>query len=177
MIFEEKTLSSQRIYEGRILNLRVDTVTTINGTSQREIIEHKGGAVIVAVTPEKKIVLVRQYRKAIEGAIWEVPAGKIEEGDVFFTSAVRELEEETGYKAGKLELLTKMLPTVGYASEELYIYLATELTPGIPHPDDSEALEVKLVDLKEAVSLVMQGELRDAKTIVAILMAKERLGE
>lgn len=174
MIVEEKTLDSQRIYEGKILNLRKDRVTTRDGESYREIVEHNGGAAVAAITDEGKIVMVRQYRKAFDGAILEVPAGKIEKGDDPFDTVKRELREETGYQAGKVSLLTEMLPSVGYTQEVVHIYLAQDLTPGDTDFDDNEAIEVIEMDFELALDMVMKGEIKDAKTIIAILMTKMR---
>ena len=174
MIVEEKTLDSQRIYEGKILNLRKDRVTTRDGESYREIVEHNGGAAVAAITDEGKIVMVRQYRKAFDGAILEVPAGKIEKGDDPFDTIKRELREETGYRAGKITFLTKMLPSVGYTQEVVHIYLAQELTPGDTDLDDNEAIEVIEMDFQLVLDMVMRGEIKDAKTIIAILMTKMR---
>ena len=142
MIFEEKTLESRRIYEGKIINLREDKVTTKNGTSFREVVEHNGGAVMAAITDEGKMVMVRQYRKPAERVMLEVPAGKIDPGEDPKMTAARELKEETGYTAGKIEYITFFYPSVGYSEEKLYLYLCTELTPGETDPDESEAIDM-----------------------------------
>lgn len=177
MIFEEKTLDTKRIYEGRIINLRVDTVTVQSGTSTREIVEHNGGAVIAAVTEENKIILVRQFRKPFDRGILEVPAGKLDGDEDPDLAAMRELSEETGYTAGRLEKLTELYPSVGYTNEVLHIYLATELTPGACHPDENEVLEVMEMDLEEVYRMVMDGKIHDAKTIAAVMMARDKLQE
>ena len=177
MIFEEKTLDSKRIYEGRIINLRVDTVTVQSGTSKREIVEHNGGAVIAAITDENKIIMVRQFRKPFDRGILEVPAGKLDGDEDPDKAAMRELSEETGYIAGKLEKLTEMYPSVGYTTEVLHIYLATELVPGACHPDENEVLEVMEMDLEEVYRMVMDGKVHDAKTIIAVMMARDKLQE
>lgn len=175
MIFEEKTLDTKRIYEGRIINLRVDTVTVKNGTSTREIVEHNGGAVIAAVTEENKIIMVRQFRKPFDRGILEVPAGKLDGDEDPDLAAVRELSEETGYTAGRLEKLTEVYPSVGYTTEVLHIYLATDLTPGACHPDENEVLEVMEMDLEEVYQMIMDGKIGDAKTIIAVMMARDKL--
>ena len=107
MTFEEKTLKSEKIYEGAIINMRRDKVTVQGGTSYREIIEHNGGAVIAALTEDRKLVMVRQYRKPADKVMLEVPAGKIDPGEKPIEAAVRELKEETGYAASKVEFLTE----------------------------------------------------------------------
>lgn len=175
MIFEEKTLRSKRVYEGRIINLRVDEVTVLHGTSKREIVEHNGGSVIAAITDDDKIVMVKQFRKAMDRPILEVPAGKIDGDEDPADAALRELSEETGYTAGKLEKLTEFYPSVGYTTEVLHIYLATGLTAGACHPDENEVLEVMEMDLDEVCRMVMEGKIHDGKTIAAVLMAKDKL--
>ena len=176
MTFEEKTLKSEKIYEGTIINLRRDKVTAQGGTSYREIIEHNGGAVIAALTEDKKLVMVRQYRKPAGKVMLEVPAGKIDKGEKPLEAAVRELKEETGYTAEKVEFLTEFYPSVGYSEERLYLYLCTGLTPGETCFDENEAIEIEEIDLDRLFKMAMSGELDDAKTIIAILMVKALVG-
>lgn len=176
MTFEEKTLKSEKIYEGTIINLRRDKVTVQGGTSYREIIEHNGGAVIAALTEDKKLVMVRQYRKPADKVMLEVPAGKIDPGEMPLEAAVRELKEETGYTASKVEFLTEFYPSVGYSEERLYLYLCTGLTPGETCFDENEAIEIEEIDLDRLFKMAMSGELDDAKTIIAILMVKALVG-
>jgi ADP-ribose pyrophosphatase len=177
MTFEEKTLSSERIYEGAILNLRKDKVTVENGTSFREIVEHNGGAVLAAITPEGKMVMVRQYRKAAERVMLEAPAGKIDPGEEAISAAKRELKEETGYTAGKVEFLTKFYPSVGYSQEVLHLYLCTELVPGETCFDENEALDIEEMDVDQLYAMAMSGAIEDAKTVIAVLMVKSLLSE
>ena len=176
MTFEEKTLKSEKIYEGTIINLRRDKVTAQGGTSYREIIEHNGGAVIAALTEDKKLVMVRQYRKPADKVMLEVPAGKIDPGEMPLEAAVRELKEETGYTASKVEFLTEFYPSVGYSEERLYLYLCTGLTPGETCFDENEAIEIEEIDLDRLFKMAMSGEVDDAKTIIAILMVKALVG-
>ena len=176
MTFEEKTLKSEKIYEGTIINLRRDKVTVQGGTSYREIIEHNGGAVIAALTEDKKRVMVRQYRKPADKVMLEVPAGKIDPGEMPLEAAVRELKEETGYTASKVEFLTEFYPSVGYSEERLYLYLCTGLTPGETCFDENEAIDIEEIDLDRLFKMAMSGELDDAKTIIAILMVKALVG-
>ena len=175
MTFEEKTISSEKIYDGAIINLRKDKVTVQNGTSYREIIEHNGGAVLAALTDDGKMVMVRQYRKPARRVMLEAPAGKIDQGEEALAAAVRELKEETGYTAGKVQLLTEFYPSVGYSEEVLYLYICTDLTPGETDFDENEALDIEEMDIDELFSMVMKGEINDAKTIIAILMVKEKI--
>lgn len=177
MTFEEKTLKSERIYEGHILNLRRDKVTVEHGTSYREIVEHNGGAVLAALTPEGKMVMVRQYRKAAQRIMLEAPAGKIDPGEDPLHAAVRELREETGYTAGKVTFLTKFYPSVGYSEELLYLYLCSDLTPGETSFDENEAIDVEEMEVDTLCRMVMNGEIEDAKTIIAVLMVRSLLAE
>ena len=175
MIYEEKTIKSERIYEGNILNLRKDTVTVINGQSEREIVEHGGGAVIIAVTKDNKIVMVRQYRKAAGRVMLELPAGKRDGDEDFSVTAERELKEETGYTAGAMKFVSRMYTSPGYTEETLYIYLATDLTPGETDFDDNEAIDIEEYPIDEAVSMVLSGKREDGKSQAGILMANEIL--
>ncbi|MEG0392104.1 MAG: NUDIX hydrolase [Anaerovoracaceae bacterium] len=176
MIFREETLSSERIYEGRIVNLRKDKVTVKSGTSSREIVEHNGGAVAVALTKENKLVMVKQFRKAVERVVLELPAGKLE-GDEDPEEAVkRELREETGYVAGTVSKLSTMLPSVGYTQERLHIYLAEDLVGGETDFDENEARDLVDYDGEGGCEMIMKGEIQDAKTIIGVLMTKMKRG-
>ena len=172
MVYEEKTLKSERIYEGHILNLRKDTVTVINGESEREIVEHNGGAVIAAIKDDGKIVMVRQYRKAAGRIMLELPAGKRDGEENHLETAERELREETGYTAGNIRFITRMYTSPGYTEEVLYLYLASDLVPGDTDFDENEAIDIEEYPLDEAVAMVLSGEIEDGKTQTGILMAK-----
>ena len=175
MIFEEKTLESERIYEGAIINLRRDKVTVKTGTSYREIIEHNGGAVICALTKEKNLIMVKQFRKPAEEVLLELPAGKRDGNEKGVDVAARELKEETGFTAGKIVNLTNMFTSPGYSNEVLEIYLATDLSPGETDFDENEAIDIIEIPLEELVDAVMQGKIKDAKTIVGIMMTAEAI--
>ena len=168
MVFEEKVLSQEMIYEGKIINLRRDKVTVVNGTSYREVVEHSGGAVIAAVTADRKMVMVRQYRRPADKVMFEAPAGKIDPGEDPLETAGRELREETGYTADNIRYLTKFYTSVGFSEEVLYLYLCTGLTKGETDFDDNEALEIEEWDIDELHRMVMRGEIDDAKTLIAI---------
>ncbi len=172
MVYEEKTLKSERIYEGHILNLRKDTVTVINGESEREIVEHNGGAVIAAIKDDGKIVMVRQYRKAAGRIMLELPAGKRDGEEDYLETAGRELREETGYTAENIRFITRMYTSPGYTEEVLYLYLASDLVPGDTDFDENEAIDIEEYPLDEAVAMVLSGEIEDGKTQTGILMAK-----
>ena len=176
MIFEEKTISSEMIYKGAILNLRKDKVEVVgNKVSYREIIEHNGGVTIAAITDDNKIVLVKQFRKAAKQAILEVPAGKRDGDDDLLETAIRELKEETGYTAKETKFLTKFYASVGYSEEVIYAYLCTGLTPGETQFDDNEAIDVLEYDLDEVHKMIINGEIEDSKTIITVLMAMQHL--
>jgi ADP-ribose pyrophosphatase len=173
MAFEVKTLSSEIIYEGKILNLRKDTVETANGSvSYREIVEHSGGVAVAAITHDNKMVMVRQFRNPAGRIVLEAPAGKREKDEDPAETAERELKEETGYTASNIKLLTKFFASVGYSEEVIHIYLCTGLTPGETEFDDNESLDIIEYDLDELYQMVLRGEVEDSKTIIAILMAK-----
>ncbi len=168
MVFEEKVLSSEMIYEGKIINLRKDKVTVINGTSYREVVEHSGGAVLLAVTDDRRMIMVRQYRRPADKVMFEVPAGKIDPGEDPLETAVRELKEETGYTAENVRYLCRFYPSVGFSEEVLYLYLCTGLTEGETDFDENEALDIEKWDIDELHEMVMRGEIDDAKTLIAI---------
>lgn len=175
MTFEEKTLDSEKIYNGKILNLRRDKVTTVNGdTAYREIIEHSGGVVLAAITNDGKMVMVRQFRKAVEKVVFEAPAGKLEEGEDNLQAAIRELKEETGYSADKIEFMGSYFSSCGYTSEKLHLFLCRGLTAGETEFDDHEALIVEEYPLKDLFQQVIRGKIDDAKSALAILLAYEK---
>ena len=171
MVFEEKVLSQEMIYEGKIINLRKDKVTVKNGTSTREVIEHNGGAVLAAITDEGKMVMIRQYRRPADKVMFEVPAGKIDPGEDPMVTAGRELKEETGYTAKDIRYLTRFYTSVGYSEEVLYLYLCRDLEPGETDFDENEALDIEEWDIQELHEMVMRGEIDDAKTLIAIEFA------
>lgn len=174
MEFEEKTIKRTEIFKGRIFDVVVDDVELPNGLGQstRELIFHKGAVCVLAVTPENKLILVKQYRKAIERAIYEIPAGKLEIGEAGseVAAALRELEEETGYTTDKLTLLHDFYSAIGFCNERIRLYLAENLTKvENPRPHDADEVIVCYeVTLAEALDLIARGEICDAKTIMAI---------
>lgn len=174
MIVEEKTISSDKIYTGKVVSLRLDTVEIPGkGYQKREIVEHGGAVGIVGLTEDKKLILVKQFRKPIEKVIWELPAGKLEIGENPKECAIRELKEETGYSAENIKLIHKFFTSAGFSNEKLYIYLATGLIKGDTHFDEDEFLDIFEVDFNEAYDLVLNNEVEDAKTSIGILLAKE----
>ncbi|MBT0950809.1 NUDIX hydrolase [Streptococcus infantis] len=173
MEFEEKTLSRKEIYNGPIFQLVQDQVELPagKGTAQRDLIFHNGAVCVLAINQANKIVLVKQYRKAIEKVSYEIPAGKLEVGENSDpeAAALRELEEEAAY-TGKLSLLYDFYSAIGFCNERLRLYLASDLRKvENPRPqDEDETLELLEVSLEEAKALIQSGDICDAKTIMAI---------
>ena len=165
MIVEEKTISSDRIYTGKVISLKVDTVEIENkGYQKREIVEHQGAVAIVALTDDDKVVLIKQFRKPIEQVIWEIPAGKLEIGENPKDCAIRELKEETGYSAKNIKLIHKFFTSAGFSNQKIYIFLATGLNKGEPEFDEDEIIEKYEIDINEARNMVINNEIEDAKT-------------
>jgi ADP-ribose pyrophosphatase len=169
--FEEKTIHTTPIYTGRVISVQVDDVTLPNGAvSKRELVKHPGAVAVIAVTEEGKIILVEQYRKAMEKHLVEIPAGKLEAGEVPVDTAVRELEEETGYACDRMELLVSFYTSPGFADEIVYLYEAK----GLKKIEEKAALDedefVTLIELtiEEALALIREERIHDAKTILAI---------
>lgn len=178
MDFFEKTIATDRIYEGKVINFRVDTVTLPDGnTANRELVEHPGGVAIVALDSDGAVMMVEQFRKPYEKMILEIPAGKLERGENPELCARRELEEETGYIAEQFEYLGECYPSVGYTDEIIRIFLATNLTKTQQHTDDDEFLNVKKIPFEKLFNSVINNEIADAKTIIGILKTYVRLME
>lgn len=175
MSFKEETITSKMIYKGSILNLRKDTVKVKNGISFREVVEHNGGSVVVAITDNKKVLMVNQFRKPLDKEVLELPAGKIDGEEDPKETALRELKEETGYTAKTVRYLTKFYPSVGYTNEILYIYLCTDLIPGETDFDENEDIEIFEYDMELLVGMILAGKINDGKTIAGIMIANETL--
>ena len=172
MEFEEKTTSSRLIYDGRIMQVYCDDVALPDGSpSKREYIRHSGGAGVLALDDEGYVYLVSQFRYPYREEVLEIPAGKREQGEDPLDCAVRELEEEVGFKADKVELLALVYPTPAYTDERLYVYLATGLTKTHAHLDEGEFLRVKKLKFEEALALADSGAIHDSKTLVALYRA------
>ncbi|MEG1476169.1 MAG: NUDIX hydrolase [Oscillospiraceae bacterium] len=169
----ETKLSSEDIFKGRIISLSRDTVRLENGeTSTREVVRHNGGAGVIAIDDKDNITLVRQYRYPNNSELIEIPAGKLEKGENPFEAAKRELGEEAALIAGEYKSLGYIIPTCGYCDEKIYIYAAKSLTATEQNLDDDEFVTVFTLPLKNAVAMVMDGEITDSKTVAAILKLK-----
>lgn len=168
---EEKTISTEEIFKGKIISLQVEDVELPNGkTSKREIVKHPGAVAVIAVTDEGKIVLVEQYRKAMERTLVEIPAGKLEKGEDPAECARRELEEETGYECKEMEWLVSFYTSPGFADEIVHLYVAKGLSQkeDAAGLDEDEFVNVEEVTLEEAIAYVKEKKIYDAKTAYAI---------
>lgn len=170
--FEEKTITSEKLFGGNIIDLHLDEVELPNGeTATRELVYHPGAVAVIPITKDNKIVMVEQYRKPLEQSLVEIPAGKLEKGENPLTAAVRELEEETGYTTTNLSLVTSFYTSPGFANEKIYLYITDDLIKmeNPPAGDDDEFVEIMEVTLDEAKELVEEGRIHDAKTDYAVL--------
>ena len=178
--FEEKTIQSEVKFEGRIITLQVDEVELPNGkTSNREIVKHPGAVAVIAVTKDKKIVLVEQFRKALERSIIEIPAGKIEIGEAPEKTALRELEEETGYTSENLQYIQSFATSPGFADEIIHLYFAENIEK-LEQPvglDEDEFVELLHVTISEMEEMVKKQQIYDAKTAFAYIWLKDYLKE
>lgn len=168
MAYEEKTITKNYIYRGKIINLRKDEVLLPNNAvANREIIEHGGGACVL-YERDGKLLFVKQFRYAYEETVLEIPAGKLEKGEDPALTALRELQEETGVKANRLELIFVMYPTPGYTNEKIYIYRAFDGEDCQIHLDEDEFLDAVWLEENEVRRMLNTGVIRDAKTLIAL---------
>lgn len=170
----EERLSSKRIYDGRIVKLRIDTIRKENGEeTTREILEHDPVIAVVALADDETIIMVRQYRTPTGKALLEVPAGGVDPGETPEQAVIRELQEEIGYKPGRLERLGGAYSAPGFTDEYLDFFLATDLTPSRLFAEDTDEIEVVTVPLKDIPALAKSGEIEDAKTLAALYLYRE----
>lgn len=171
----ETTLKSEKIYQGKILSLRIDTIEMPNKKySKREIIEHKPAVVIIAIKGTN-LLMVRQYRKAVEKTLLEVPAGLVEVQETPVQAATRELEEETGYLCENPKYIMEFYTSPGYSDEKIDLFLAEDLVKTEQHLDDGEFLEVEEIEIEELRKKVLYGEVQNASSIIAINYAYDYL--
>lgn len=172
MDFEEKTLSSECVYNGKIMTICRDDVEISTGRkSFREVVHHSGGVVIAALKDDNKILAVKQFRYPLKQTVIELPAGKLEKGEDPDLAAARELEEETGYKAKTWKSLGFIYTSPGYSDEKLYLYLAKDLEFVGEHPDEGEVLKTYEYELDDFIKKVKNGEISDAKTVCGVMRA------
>lgn len=176
--FYEKTIKSDTIYDGKILKLRVETVELENKRySKREIVDHQKGVGIIAFDGEDKIWMVKQYRKAIDKITLEIPAGLVDPGEMPIETAKRELQEEVGYFPETISYLFDMHASPGFTNDKLSFFLAKDLVKSSLDQDEDENVEALSIEIKELYKMVENGELTDAKTIIAILYCLKLLNE
>jgi len=172
----ERVTASERVYDGRIMNVRLDTVELADGrNAQREVVEHAEVVAIVPVDAAGNVVLVRQYRLPAQDVLLEVPAGGVDEGESVDEAAQRELREETGYRAATLERLGGFYVSPGYVTEFIHVFLATDLSEDALDSDEDEEIEVVRMPLKKAVRLIETGGIKDGKSIIGLLLAAKTL--
>ena len=172
MNYYEKTVNEERKYTGNIINVDKVTVVLPDGReSTRDVVRHPGASVILPITDDGKIIMVEQYRKPCEMISLELPAGKLDAGEPPEECAKRELQEETGYIAGKLAKVLTIHSTPGFSDEVLHMFVATDLVEKNAHPDEDEFISCRKYDISELISMVEKGEITDAKTIIGIFLA------
>ena len=174
---EETVLHKEEVFQGRVINLSVLDVRLPDGTqSKRELVKHPGAVAMVALDDSNHALLVRQYRIAAQRVMLEIPAGTLRANEPPLKCAERELQEETGYRPGKLEAIGGMFVAPGYTTEFIHLYLATDLHESRLKMDDDEFIEVERVPLAEAMAMITRGDLIDGKTIAGLMIVARRLG-
>ena len=174
---KEEEIEGKIVYSGDLLEVHRDKVLLPNGKkSYREWVNHPGAVCCIPILPNGDIVMVRQYRHSVSNEVLELPAGKIDKGERPEDCAHRELEEETGYKANSLQLLTKFYPAIGFANEEMWLFIAKDLNKTISKLDSDEFLEVLYFNLDDLVKMVWDNKITDSKTIIGIFWAYKILG-
>ena len=171
-----KILSSQKVFDGRVFNVTVDTVSEGELTYQREVVHHNGSAVIVPIFDDGTVALVKQYRHPAVRYLLEVPAGTLAKGERPEVGAARELKEELGVVAAQLEKLSEFFVSPGFCEEKMWVYLATELSEGEQALEDDEILDVVRLPIADALEMITSGEIQDAKTIIGLMLAAPRVG-
>jgi ADP-ribose pyrophosphatase len=171
-----KILSSQKVFDGRVFNVTVDTVSEGELTYQREVVHHNGSAVIVPIFDDGTVALVKQYRHPAVRYLLEVPAGTLAKGERPEIGAARELKEELGLVAENLEKLSEFFVSPGFCEEKMWVYLATDLVEGEQALEDDEILDVVRLPIADALEMITSGEIQDAKTIIGLMLAAPRVG-
>jgi len=171
-----KRQSTERVYSGRLLKIDRDRVLLPNGgTTDLEMVRHPGAAAVVPFVSDDEILLVRQFRYAAQGFIYEVPAGTLNAGEAPEACAAREVQEEVGHQAGRLEHLASIYTTPGFTDEVIHLYIGRDLTPVPQQLDHDEVLTVERLRFAEAIAMIRDGRLVDSKSICALLLAQDRL--
>ena len=168
----EKLLTTKKLFDGKVVNLRVDTIELPNGNSAtREVVEHPGAVAIVPILPDGRIIMVRQYRHPILRTLLEIPAGKLDKGEKPEDCAYRELEEETGYKADSLIHLTSIFTAPGFSDEIIHIYKTEGMKKSRQNLDDDEFLAVEIWDADDVKNMIINKEINDSKTVIGFCLA------
>lgn len=169
-------LKSVEIFRGRVFGVTRDTIREGDKTYEREVVHHPGSAVIIPIFADGTIALVRQYRHPAVRYLLEAPAGTLERGEAPEEGAARELEEELGFVAARLEKLTEFFVSPGFCEEKMWVYLATEMTRTQQQLEDDEIVEVVRIPFAQALSMITTGEIVDAKTMIGVMLAAPRVG-
>lgn len=174
LIVNHKILSSQTVFKGRFLEIQSEEVLYPDHHSHTiEFIKHPGASLVIPLLDQETVIMVKQYRHALRKSFWEFPAGKKDPGESAQTTAERELKEETGYTTKNLRYLTSIHPVIGYADEEIHIFLAEDLTQGQAQLDSGEVLTVHKVKIAEAMAMLKRGEITDVKTQIGFFWLKQ----
>ena len=167
-----KVKGVKQVYSGRIVDLSVETIILPDGKeTMREVVRHRGAVAIVPMVSASEVILIKQFRSCAEKTLWEIPAGTMEQGEMPLACAQRELIEETGYRAGKMEPLGGFFTSPGFCNEFLHLFLATKLERCESNLDTDEQIEVHRVSMEEALRKIDNGEIVDAKTLVGLMRA------
>ncbi len=170
-----RTLEHRRLYEGQVLALDLDQVEEPGGVrAAREVVRHRGSVAALPVHADGRVVLIRQYRYAVDQLVWEIPAGRLDPGETPAEGALREVEEEVGLQAGGLEPISVFFTTPGFCDEAMHLFRATDLREIPPRPEADERIEARAFSLEEARAMIQRGEVREGKTLVALLLESER---
>lgn len=171
-----EVISTETIYKGKIFDVNISEIREGESEYKREIVEHNGSAVIVPVFGDKRVALVKQYRHAAQKYLLEIPAGTLEKDENPETGARRELEEEIGVTAEKIEKLTEFYVSPGFLTEKMHIFLATDLTKTQQNLEEDEIIEIEKITFEQAFERIENGEIEDAKTIVGLILAGMKFG-
>lgn len=176
MTEQPQILKSEEIFRGRVFDVTLDTIREGDKIYQREVVHHPGSAVIIPIFDDGTIALVRQYRHPAVRYLLEAPAGTLNRGEAPEEGAARELEEELGFVAARLDKLTEFFVSPGFCEEKMWVYLATEMTKTQQQLEDDEIVEVVRIPFSEALNMITTGEIDDAKTIIGVMLAAPRIG-
>lgn len=173
---EPKVISSEKVYQGRVFDVFLDKIRDGDVEYERDVVTHNGSAVIVPVFADEAVALVKQYRRAAQKYLYEIPAGSLDKNENPEAGARRELEEEIGVMAGKVEKLTEFYVSPGFLSEKMFVFVATDLTETAQNLEEDEILEIEKFSFEQAFEMIRKNEIEDAKTIVGLIFAGAKFG-